>query len=188
MKQTREEVLQRILEGFIIPRFNQNGHEITDKIKVSVGIPKGGKDAIGECWQAEAGNGFYHIFVSPIINDIIRVTDILIHEVIHTWIRGHRKDFAKVGKSVGLQKPWTATTATEELTEDIKCYITANSIEYPHVVLDTNLSAKKKQSTRMIKLECEECGYIVRTSKTNIQIGVPTCCCGTQFTYEDEEI
>jgi hypothetical protein len=39
----------------------------------------------------------------------------------------------------------------------------------------------KKQSTRMLKLECDECGYVVRTTQKWINVGVPVCHCGAEF-------
>ncbi len=48
---------------------------------------------------------------------------------------------------------------------------------------------KEKQTTRMVKLECpnEECKYIIRTTKGNVEKGVPTCHCGEVFVAEVKE-
>jgi hypothetical protein len=37
---------------------------------------------------------------------------------------------------------------------------------------------KRKQGTRLIKVECEMCGYVVRTTNKWLRVGRPTCCCG----------
>jgi hypothetical protein len=48
-----------------------------------------------------------------------------------------------------------------------------------HARLD--LSGRRKQSTRMLKLECTNCGYTVRTTQKWIEVGLPTCCCGSDM-------
>ena len=186
---TREQVLNQVLSYFIKPKFKKAGYQLTDKIKVSVGIPKSrGNKAIGQCWtdKEEVGNGFFHIFVSPELDDLPRVIDVLMHECIHTKEFNHKAGFAKIGKAVGLKSPWTATTATDELKDEISQWIESAGIIYPHIKLNLNnlVGKPKKQSTRMVKLECE-CGYIIRTSRKNVAIGLPTCCCGKEFFYDE---
>lgn len=34
---------------------------------------------------------------------------------------------------------------------------------------------KKKQGTRLLKAECEKCGYTVRVTKTWLAVGMPAC-------------
>ncbi len=48
---------------------------------------------------------------------------------------------------------------------------------------------KEKQTTRMVKLECpnDECKYIIRTTKGNVEKGIPTCHCGEVFVPEVKE-
>lgn len=46
---------------------------------------------------------------------------------------------------------------------------------------------KKGPGSRMHKCECPDCGYIVRTSRKWIEVGVPTCPCGTVMVYEEPE-
>jgi hypothetical protein len=36
----------------------------------------------------------------------------------------------------------------------------------------------------MLKLECEDCGYVVRTTQKWIEMGSPTCYCGGHFKVE----
>jgi hypothetical protein len=35
--------------------------------------------------------------------------------------------------------------------------------------------------SRQLKLECSDCGYVVRTSRKWIDVGLPVCCCGSEF-------
>ena len=39
-----------------------------------------------------------------------------------------------------------------------------------------NLDGRKKQSTRMLRCRCMDCGYTLRTTQKWIEVGVPTCC------------
>lgn len=48
----------------------------------------------------------------------------------------------------------------------------------PHARLDTagEMTAPKKQTTRLLKCECAECGYTVRTARKWLeQVGAPLC-------------
>jgi len=40
---------------------------------------------------------------------------------------------------------------------------------------DAYLETRKKQKARMIKCTCPKCGYILRTSKKNIDLAIPIC-------------
>jgi hypothetical protein len=52
--------------------------------------------------------------------------------------------------------------------------------DYPHAELKS-MPKLKKCGTRMIKLGCDSCGYIVRTTQKWIDLGTPTCTCGGMF-------
>jgi hypothetical protein len=54
--------------------------------------------------------------------------------------------------------------------------------EYPHAQMQ--ISGYRKQTTRMIKIHCEDCGMIARTSRKWIDMGrIPYCACNDiQFT------
>ena len=53
---------------------------------------------------------------------------------------------------------------------------------YPHAAIVTT-SARKKQTTRMLKAECDKpkCGYHFRVSNFWAAQGLPKCICGGQF-------
>ena len=60
------------------------GHELPELVRCSCGFPKGGKKAIGQCWYPEASSEeAVNIFVSPVIDEDVRVLDILLHELCH---------------------------------------------------------------------------------------------------------
>lgn len=50
--------------------------------------------------------------------------------------------------------------------------------DYPHSKLNPAESPIKKQTTRMLKVECPESGYLVRmTRKWLDEVGAPKCPC-----------
>lgn len=53
--------------------------------------------------------------------------------------------------------------------------------EYPHSAINLLDRPTKKQTTRMIKCECEDCGYVARTSNKWIEeAGAPLCPCNSE--------
>jgi len=108
---------------------------------VSVGFPKGArgrKKAIGQCWSTEvAQDEKFHIFISPELADPLRVLDVLLHELIHATVgtqEKHKGKFIEVAKACGLKKPWTATTAGEDLLPRLN-QISTDLKAYPHGAL-----------------------------------------------------
>src|SRR5690606_38637603 len=99
-------------------------------VKVSVGWPGGpGRKncVIGQCWApAAAADGVSHVFISPVLDDAVRVLDVLAHELVHAINFaegdncGHRGRFAKIAKGIGLTGKMTATVAGEELAERLQ--------------------------------------------------------------------
>jgi hypothetical protein len=169
------------------------GHElrdIRDKIKVSCGFPagvRGGNNkAIGVCWSQRASTGGYiEIFISPVIESSSRVLDILIHELIHAILpdgEGHGSNFRKCAIKLGLEGKMTATTCGAFLYNTLNDWIT-NLGEYPHASMNTG--ERKKQTTRMIKHQCNECGAIWRMSRRYTPSICP--CCHEQYTYNGGE-
>lgn len=161
--------------------FAEAGYSVP-AVKVSVGWPGGGnkRTRIGECWTtAAAKDGVNNLFVSPQVDSPTKVLEILAHELIHAiddCQHGHRGPFVKMGKAIGLKGPWTATTASPELAETL-CEIAAKLGDYPHGAMSVS-SAAKKQSTRMLKVECLTTGYTLRTTRKWLeQYGAPICPC-----------
>ena len=157
-----------------------------NKIKVSCGFPSGvrGSSAnktIGVCWTEKvSADGNIEIFISPKIANSARAIDILIHELVHAILpdgEGHGKNFRACATRLNLTGKMTATVANEYLINNCKDWIKAEG-EYPHA--EMILSDRKKQTTRMIKHECNECGAIWRMSRKY----VPQCCPNCAADYE----
>ena len=110
----------------------------------------------------------------------------MIHEGIHACgIKGHKKDFAELGKKLGLQgggdnnKMWTCTKSTEQLDEIILKNLVSKLGLYPQPEFKQH--ATKPKSVRNLKVVCsEDCGYSHRQAlKTYELLQDRTCgACG----------
>lgn len=154
------------------------------EIQVSVGWPGGGsrRTRIGECWSTSAaGDGVAQVFISPTLEDAPKVLATLTHEMIHAiddCENGHKAPFKRMALAAGLEGKMTATTAGEVLKAKLK--IIADDLgTYPHAALTLSASGTKTQGTRMLKLEAECCGYTVRTTRKWVDLGLPSCPCGS---------
>ena len=76
-------------------------------------------------------------------------------------------------KEIGLEGKPTATHAGTELVETLK-KVSAKVGEFPHAAIDPKTQGKK-QTTRLIKAECPECGYVVRVTNKWLEVGYPVC-------------
>ena len=183
---TREEWLTALVEK-LAPLFVAQNYELP-AIRVSCSWPSRlPRKRIGECWQARASkDGSSQIFISPTLDDGVRVADVMVHELLHAVLPDdvrHKGPFRQGMKALGLEGKPTATTAGPELKERLNI-ICSDLGKYPHAALSLDLQMKK-QTTRLVKLECPGCGYIIRTTRTWIDdAGVPTCPCGSKFQEE----
>lgn len=182
---TREEWLNAALWA-LRPWFENraNAHIPTDA-RVSVGFPGGGsaRKRIGECWARRVSKDKVNeIFISPVLQDPVRLLDVLVHEAVHAvddCVSGHKGEFKRIARAVGLEGKMTATHAGEELKAEL-ARIMALLPPLTHGALD--LSTRKKQPTRLVKLECDCCGMLMRTTaKWLEQTGLPACACGGAF-------
>lgn len=162
----REAWLTQLIDA-LRPMFTEAGYEIP-AVRVSCSWPsKSIRKRIAECWHSEASaDGSRQIFISPVLGTEAEIADIMVHELIHACLpsgTGHKKPFKDAMKALGLVGKATSTHAGEELARRLNGTIKPLG-KYPHAVL--NLSEQeKKQTTRMLRLCCSECGCIVRTTQ-----------------------
>lgn len=182
---TREEYLEAAVTR-LKREFTAKGYEVP-AVRVSCGWPhiggtkKKGR-TMGQCWPSEsATDGIIQIFVSPYIEEPLEefgVLPVLVHELCHAAVgtgEGHNKVFGKCARAVGLQGKLTSTTAGDNLMEFLKA-VSEGLGDYPHARLDLTKAPTKKQTTRMLKAECEQCGYTVRLSQKWVDdVGAPHC-------------
>ena len=185
---TRDEWLTESVDKLIDQVFVPAGIErLNASWRIACSFPGGGsaRKRIGECWPSGSSNDkTREMFISPLEDDPLEVLGIVAHEMIHAiddCKNGHKGPFRKMALAIGLQGKMTDTFAGPELTEKLKSILSELG-PYPHAAL--NLKDRKKQTTRMIKIECynADCSCILRASKTAIlNTGLPTCGCGSQM-------
>lgn len=158
--------------------------------RVSVGFPshRGTRNGrvIAACWKKEASDdGVAEIFVSPTEADSGRVLEALAHELVHyvdNCESGHRNAFARMARGIGLAGPLTATHAGPKLAAEL-AEIADTLGPIPHAALNPAKSGRKKQTTRMLKLECSACDFICRTTLKHVQridYASPCPACGSE--------
>lgn len=181
----REEWLNKAVDE-LRPIFKKAGVPVPKKVRVSVGFPggRGPKNGIiGQCWTPESvKDKVPAVFVSPVLNDPVEALKTLTHELVHaTGQRGHRKDFSTLAAKVGLDKPWKSTTATTEFREWLKD-LAKRLGKYDHSAINSS-DRGPKQTTRLIKVVCPDCGYTIRVTQKWIDEGFTSCPDGTEMTY-----
>lgn len=143
--------------------------------KVSLGFPNGKPTKIAaQCWKYEASSeNVNQIFINPALDDQLQILDALAHELIHYWdncASGHQNFFAHVARAIGLEGKLTATYAGDALKAQLQQIIELLP-PFPHAGLDISNSGVKKQTSRMIKVDCTapDCGFSFRTTKKHIE-------------------
>lgn len=174
---TREAWLIQAIEEFK-PWFEARGSTYLVPTHVSIGFPFASRKAIGQCFNGEASDdGAPHIFISPIEDDPIKLLGTLAHELCHSVLaKGakHGKKFSTLAEKIGLLPPWTATPVGPDLAAE--CARIALVLgELPHSKLNPT-TLVKKQSTRMIKASCSDCGYTVRLARKWLEAAGPPDC------------
>ena len=166
------EAAQLIQDEIIYPELPQD-YEIPYPFRVSVGYPprtRSDSKVIAVCIKAEASADQHNeIFVTPKLDDSIAILEALTHELVHqadNCQSGHLNFFARTARKIGLEGKLTQTYASTELKHKLQQYVTLLG-DIPHAAINLDV-AKKKQSTRMIKLYCPHCGWSFRTSQKNI--------------------
>ena len=143
------------------------------KYRVACGYPprhRGGK-VMGVCINASVSNDeTFEVFINPSIEDGLTALDILTHELLHVVDMnesGHKGNFVRIARKIGLEGKPTECRAGYKLSKELKS-ISDRLGKYPHGSIGIDFS--KKQSTRMLKVYCEDesCGFHCRTSSFQI--------------------
>jgi hypothetical protein len=187
-EKTREQWLHECAE-LLWPKVVACGGSKPARYRVSCGWPSRNpllrpskhSRRIGECWSAGSEDKAREIFISPALDNPVEVADVLLHELIHAALPpeiGHKHPFPGIAKRLGLQGKPTATFAGEELAEELG-KLTDTLGKYPHAKLDA--AVRPKQAARQMKCQCPDCGYVIRVARSWIDVGLPTCVCGTKM-------
>ena len=181
----REQWLTALMHA-LAPMCEEQLHGSTGNIatwRVSVGFHGGGAKCktIGQCWSSTASkDGHTEIFISPVLGTAQEVDHVLLHEMVHASLgikEGHGKAFGRMARGLGLEGKLTATTCGVALRERLN-QLTEALGPYPHASLNLAESGRKKQTTRLLKASCPDCGYTVRLTQKWVDKGLPVCPCG----------
>ncbi len=159
--------------------FKPAGYELP-KYRIGCGWSTKNRAKTGaSCFNCKSSDdGTYEIFVSPKQAEPFPILELLVHELTHT-VAGigakHQKPFIEVMKAVGMIAPWTSSTAGEEAVVVLKV-IAEKLGPYPHARLNLKMAGEKKQTTRMIKLQCPKCDYVIRTTRKHLEEKGPPLC------------
>jgi hypothetical protein len=178
---TREAWL-REAANLLRPRFAGAGATLPANIRFAIAFPSSGRKgrAIGECWDASASDDqHFEIIVRCDKDNPVDVLDILTHELVHAGAglaAGHGKTFKRLALSVGPAGPMRSTHAGPELLVHLT-KLAEGLGPLPHAKLGFGLSTRPpKQDTRMLKVECAVCGYLVRVARKWLtEVGTPLC-------------
>lgn len=189
MTQTREDWLQQATFD-LRHLFDAVGAQLPDKIRISTGWSKRAKKgSIGWTWPRSASpDDTNNVFISPEIEDTMKVLQILVHELCHVsddCESGHKGQFAESMRALGMQSPMTDSIAGPELMAQL-ADLSRSLGDYPHKRISTvSAHDDKKQTTRMKKIVCPDDGYTVRTTRKWLDaLGTPTCPCGLEMHEE----
>ena len=204
---TREEWLTFVATR-MAPMFSALDKPLPKQIRVAIGFTSHGKSkkVIGQCWDnACSEDRHFEIFIVPTLavaqQDMpLEVSAILAHELVHAACgiaEGHRKEFRRVAKGIGLVGKMTATVVGPAFEQALKP-ILAEAGLFPHARLDLHAPGREKpdpitsgpkpQANRHIKCKCSVCGYVARTSRKWLdKVGPPRCPLHESMSIIDDE-
>lgn len=169
-----DELRQLIRErGYKVPR-----------LRVSVGWPSvqalsAKNPRHGEAWTDEnTPDGLPQLYISPVLGEGLDVLGMLAHELGHAILGkkvGHKAPYVRYMVAIGLEGKPTRAVPGEELQEELAAILDKLG-EYPHTAIKAD--DRTRQTTRLLKVMCWECGYVTRITQRWIDEGLPTCPCG----------
>jgi len=167
---TAEEWYRGVVDEFR-PMFKHTGYTVPD-FDISSGFTNAGTrdtQVLGQCWSPGLSDkGRPHIFLNPRNTEPVLLTLTVLHEVIHATVGNehhHRGEFARVALEMGFLHPLTHLKVDERLNEAAKG-VAGRLGEFPRSAWGGRF---KRQSTRLIKCECNKCKSIFRASKSVIR-------------------
>lgn len=171
--------------------FTAAGYTVPDLL-VSVGFPSRSATSrkarrIGECWDGScSASGQPQIYISPTLGTAAEALATLVHEMVHAAVgsnAGHKGSFRRCAVALGLTGKMTATTAGEQLTSRLND-LSGSLGPYPHPALA--VQSKERKGSRLLKAQCQKCGYIVRVTRQWLDTtGPPLCPCNKESMQEE---
>ena len=186
-KKTRQEWLDQAIvllavEGLKLPKY-----------RATIGLPSSGgfshkKRTIGQCFYPEcSADKTTEIMISPTRDKPMEILETTAHEMVHGTLGagfGHGPKFRALATSIGLVGKMTATEPGPVFIARTKMILKTLG-DFPHRKINVDVG-RKKQSTRMVKVTCMDCGMVFRTSNKWIEasydvMDCPICHGPTKF-------
>src|SRR6202521_567 len=171
--------------------FTGCGYSLPDKIRFAIGFPSTGRkgNRVGECWHSStSADDHFEIFIRADQSEPVEVLGVLVHELVHVVVpvdAKHGKRYRDAAVKIGLQGKMVHALPGILLQNRLED-LAATLGPLPHARLNIERGAdnrgpadrEKKQTTRMLKAECETegCGFIVRVAASQVKnVGPPHC-------------
>ena len=179
-QQTREAWLNHVARR-MAPMFERLGSPLPTQLRIAIGFTSSGRRSrhIGECWDNQCSEDrHFEIFIRPDLSESkelmpMQVASILGHELVHAAVgvsAGHRKEFRRVARGIGLAGQMSATTPGPEFEEALRP-ILQDAGPLPHGRLSSTIGASSHSSRRKrppscrVKCVCDTCGYAAHTTR-----------------------
>lgn len=162
----------------LTPIFDEEGYTVPP-IRAHLGWTSAGlrTTRIGECWpKAATEDGMTSIFITTQMKSPVAVLDVLMHEMVHAvddCTHKHGKEFAAIGRKVGLVGPPWRSAGAGELLLQVLVKIADDLGHLPYSPIRPPVPATREmRSGRAI---CPSCGYSCRTLSEWSSVGPPLC-------------
>ncbi|MBV9499986.1 MAG: hypothetical protein JO138_11490 [Acidobacteriaceae bacterium] len=190
LHQTREAWLNYVAQR-MAPMFERLGSPLPAELRIAIGFTSSGERSrhIGECWDNQCSEDrHFEIFIRPDLSESkdlmpMQVAAILGHELVHAAVgvaAGHRKEFRRIARGIGLVGQMAATTPGPEFEEVLRP-ILQEAGPLPHGRLQSALgtsshSSRRKRTHSRVKCVCDTCGYAAHTTRRWFNsAGAPLC-------------
>jgi hypothetical protein len=166
------------------PYFVRLGNPLPAKIWVSMSDLR--PTTLGKCYPAiRSDDGNPHIYVSSLLGtagagglpDHSRIGCTVCHEGCHAALDcegGHGREFKRLATAFGLVGKMKATIAGPMFIDMMEGIVRERLGPLPHAPLRPRI-AKKGSNTRLLRVQCPQCGYLTRTTKMWLDVAVPAC-------------
>lgn len=175
----REQWLEKAVVILRDGMFKENDAVVPD-LKVATGFPGSGlkRTTIGVYYPiGMTENKIPQVYISPVLQDPIKVLATLVHELIHAVVpeAKHGKPFGVLARKLGLEGKLTATVAGEALKVKLNDMLKVLG-NYPHGAIIIN--EKNKQEQSLYKVICKDCDFVVRITRKQLDVhGTSICPC-----------
>lgn len=178
---TREEWLMAAV-GLLAVHFKAAEYPLPAKMRLSVSFPWQGSrsNVIGQHFPVTmSADGTHEMLIHPKLDNALEVLGILTHELCHAAApegSKHGRKFAKIGEALHLEGKPKFMNGGKEFAKLIGNAVIKKLGKYPHAALSSRGPGVKHQGTRLLKVECGGCGYVVRVTRTWLDCaGAPLC-------------